>query len=166
MSGDSYLCWQCFRASCSPCPQVHDRRASLASDRCCCFHTAQYVSFQRPVPAGLLPRGVILLCSRSGTESGWVHLAPRAVTLPRTKILLGSCQVLQWILSSWSPAFAGDWKGRERRKRTKNKPNKQDALPVFPNTQPRMPDLRLGPQYLVLTNTPSPQGVTQSPSLG
>lgn len=110
-------------------------------------------SFQRPVPACLLPWGVILLCSQSGTESGWVHLAPRAVTLPRTKILLGSCQVLQWILSSWSPAFAGDWKGRERRKRTKNKPNKQDALPVFPNTQPRMPDLRLGPQYLVLTPT-------------
>lgn len=120
MPKDGYLCWRCFRAvSCTPYPKAHDQRTSLASDRRCCFHTTKGASLQKPLPTGLCLQGVILFFRQSGTESCWVHLAPRAVTLPRTKILLGSSQVLQWILSSRSPAFAEDWKGRARRKRAK-----------------------------------------------
>lgn len=89
-----YFCWWCYRAaSYTLYPKVHDRRASLASDMCCCFHETKCPSFQMATALldySLKGRNIVLYCVRHHTSSPtqvsrWVPWYPRQWAYPEPK---------------------------------------------------------------------------------
>lgn len=125
---DSYLCWCCFKAASYTLHlKEHDRRASLASDMCCCFHGAKWASFHMALPCWAVPsEGVILLFILSGTEL--VHPLSLLLGPPSNQgsDLIQNQNTIKFLPSSTMDSFFLDpsfcWRldGREEKKNWEN----------------------------------------------
>lgn len=112
-----YFCWCCYRAaSYTLYPKMHDRRVSLASDMCCCFHETVFPSrWPLTKESNTVLYSVRHSISSQKSFAGSPSL--QAVTLSRTKKLFKFFP--SSTMDSFSQQKLGDWKGRERKLMTK-----------------------------------------------